>query len=162
VRLARPWYARALGGHIFQPFIAFALLLELGLFAGLALAGVDVTSARNPAGIAGTLVWLAVWLVGATGWARMDEHGVSWRFWSPSRTVTWDQVQAVVLRNRLVARGGRATIELRLADRQLRIRAANDCGPGRIAFAQALVDEARNRGIQVEVDPDDPRWRAVR
>jgi hypothetical protein len=163
VRLRRGLGARLAGGNV--PLLQ--TLLTLGLVVWVALLAITTFVVHPGLGAAlraagPGLVVVALWLVGATAWAEVNDDGIRWRYYS-TRTLPWSDVERVELGSRRVgAQAGEPVVRIQARGRRSLVTPASQCRrPALIEFGNAVADQAAAHGIEVAVDRHDHRWDAV-
>lgn len=109
------------------------------------------------------LVFFVPWLAGVTAWARADDTGIRWRYWTKSQ-FRWEQIRRIELTNRefvLPESGGRtrsivvfgkpAPGEKAETAAEDNVRPAEGAGRHLRAFGRDLSALARQHGVRVVV-----------
>lgn len=102
-----------------------------------------------------TGVATALWARGVTAWARVDDDGLHWRYWTRT-DLPWRSIHTITLTRRAnvwsyVAKGGPIILVHGAKKFEDFVRPAIACGHHRRAFADEVTATARTHGVETEV-----------
>jgi hypothetical protein len=150
IRLRRPLPARLFGSG---PQAVLTLIAALFVVTVVAVAAAGDPSLWPLLLVQVVLVGL--WLRAFTGWARVDDDGLTWRYWARWEH-NWPKISAVTLTRRANTMSYRAAgppiilVRVKGGDEDY-VVPARACGRHRRAFGTAVLAAAKAHGVRTEV-----------